>query len=395
MPDSSPDIVVIGGGLVGSCITYYLAQEGVRVLLLEREGITSGTSGCCFGHVLVFSEPEATYRLTEESVLLWRELAEEFGDAFEYREVGTLWVGAEEADLPVLQQKAEKMASVGYPGHLFNHSETLAEEPNLTPEIAGSFLCPSDAVIQPMLAARTLLAAAMRLGAEVRPWTPVKGIQLGSGDQVEGVMTPQGIVYTKAVVNACGVWAPAVGELVGISGIPIFPRKGEVLVTEVNHGLIRHDLVDIGYLRLAHGEKVHDPRSDEPDPGGVAFTVQPQANGNLLIGSSRQFAGYSRAVNRNLLAQMALQAVRFLPKIGQMGILRCWAGLRPFTPDHLPIIGEVKGRPGYTMAAGHEGLGIACAPITGKLIAQQFLGQDTAIDLAELALERFDKVQVR
>ncbi len=391
----SPDIVVIGGGLVGSCVTYYLAKEGVRVLLLEREGITSGTSGCCFGHLPLFSEPETVHRLTRASLALWKEMAKEFGDEFEYRVVGTLWIAGCEEDLPLIEEKAEQMASYGHQGFVFDRSGTLAREPNLTPRVAGSFLYPNDVVIQPMLAARAMLAAAMRLGAKVRPWTQVENIELGSQGQVEAVTTLQGRVKTSALVNACGVWAPAVCNLVGINGVPIFPRKGEVLVTEVDRELIRHDLVDIGYLRLAHGQEVHDPMSGEPDPGGGAFTIQPQPPGNYLIGSSRQFAGFSRTVNRGLLAQMAHQAIRFNPKISRVRILRCWAGLRPFTPDHLPIIGEVIGRPGFYMAAGHEGLGVVCAPITGKLISQQFMAQDPTIEVSEFALRRFDEVQIR
>ena len=114
-----------------------------------------------------------------------------------------------------------------------------------------------------------------------------------------------------------------------------------------------------------------------------------KTNGTCLIGSTRQFAGLGRVVDRDLLARSLERAVRFVPALAGARLTRTWAGLRPFTTDGLPIIGPVPEVPGLFMAAGHEGLGITLAPMTGELIAQAVKGQEPRLPLEQLALARF------
>ena len=142
-----------------------------------------------------------------------------------------------------------------------------------------------------------------------------------------------------------------------------------------------------------------DPQGDAaeyvPDPGGYALNVQPQGNGTMLVGSSRQFSGFDRKVNKALLRASMRRATRFIPRLKDMQVVRSWAGLRPYTRDKLPIIGPVEAVPGFHIASGHEGLGITLAMATGDLIARGISSTDKSEWQAEMApfrLERFSEV---
>jgi glycine/D-amino acid oxidase-like deaminating enzyme len=130
--------------------------------------------------------------------------------------------------------------------------------------------------------------------------------------------------------------------------------------------------VELGYLKSAH----------EMTAESVAFNVQPRPNGQLLIGSSREFAGWDDAINRPLLAKMIARACDYLPALKSLRLLRTWVGFRPATPDKLPLVGAWPGRPGLYLAAGHEGLGITTCLGTARLLAAEILGTPSPFDAA-------------
>ena len=157
-----------------------------------------------------------------------------------------------------------------------------------------------------------------------------------------------------------------------VAELPIVPRKGHLVITDRYPGLCRAQLVELGYLRSAHGL------------GGasVAFNVQPRATGQLLIGSSRELVGRDGAVNHAVLGEMVRRAIWFVPALAGCDAIRVWTGFRPATPDGLPLIGRWDAVPGVWVAAGHEGLGITTAPATAALIAADIMGRAAPIDAA-------------
>ena len=190
------------------------------------------------------------------------------------------------------------------------------------------------------------------------------------------------------VVVACGVWSPELAELAGQQPPPVFPRAGNLAITGHHATPIRTQLLEISYIRFAHGTVKVDPTRTD-DPGGHAVNMQPQTHGGCLIGSTRQFRGMDRTLNKELLHRSLLRAQRYAPGLAAAPIVRTWVGLRPYAIDKHPLIGPWPGLAGLWVAAGHEGLGITLAPITGQLLAQQITGAATTIDPTPYLPARF------
>jgi len=380
----SPDVVVIGGGIVGCAAVYFLARSGLRTLLVERDGITCGTSGSCMGHLMMMPGPDDVYHLTRRSITLWKQLYRDVG-GFAMNECGCLWLAESAEDMH------SKIAAFGDTGEVLTGAELTAREPVLAGDLSGAFFYPDDAIVMPMEAAGAMLAAAVAEGAEIWHHTEVRGLRRAADGSVRAVVTSAGEVETTAVVDAAGVEAPDITEMAGLPRTPIFPRRGDLAITMPGSQPVRHQLIEVGYLRTATG-KVADPEDEAPDPGACALNVQPQANDTVLIGSSRQFSGFDRRSDPKLMRGMLSRATRFVPCLADLQVTRTWSGLLSYTRVKLPVIGPASDVPGLFMAAGHEGLGITLAMVTGELIAQAVRGEKTSLSLAPFSIDRFAEV---
>jgi glycine/D-amino acid oxidase-like deaminating enzyme len=386
------DVVVVGGGIVGCAVVHQLAQllpRSSRLLLLDRGPIAGGTSGSCMGHLMVTPDTPQDYAFTAASLRLWREL-HEADPSFDYNPTGALYLAdaPEDAELlPVLQQQ---FAANGDAAQVLDGVQLRAIEPGLAKDLPGGLFYPGDGVVLPMLACGAMLRQAQRLQANVtvQPGCPVLGFEL-AGDRITGVRTPDGVVATGLVVNATGVWAPEIAQMCGQPRLPIYPRAGNLAITGHHVSPIRTQLLEVSYLRFAHGAAQVDPTVTTGDPGGHAVNMQPQTHGGCLIGSTRQFRGMDRTLNPELLRRSLLRAQRYAPGLAQASIVRTWVGLRPYSIDKHPLIGPWPPVRGLWVAAGHEGLGITLAPISGRLLAEQITGRPTTIDASPYLPARF------
>jgi len=368
-----PDAVVVGAGIVGAACAGELAAAGLAVTILDARFAGAGATAAGMGHLVVMDDSPAQLALTAASVQLWRELAPEFPADCEDEPRGTLWLATEgtDAERELVRAKADLYRAHGLAAEVLSGDEVAAAEPALRPGLAGGLLVPGDRVIYPPAAARFLLASAVSHGAVLREG--VAALSIGARE----VATAEGRIAGGLVVNAAGAEAPLLTP-----GLPVAPRKGHLLITDRYPGFCRHQLVELGYLASAHGAP-QDPRGlPGSDPGSVAFNVQPRATGQLLVGSSREYAGFDPAINRPLLSRMLARAVEILPALARLSALRVWTGFRPATPDKLPLIGRWDPVPGLWVAAGHEGLGITTALATGRLLADLVLGRPPLLDPA-------------
>lgn len=384
------DVVVIGGGIVGCAVAYFLAKAGRRPLIVEQSGASAGTSSSCMGHLMLMSGPEPMYRMSRRSLELWKRFSRDVG-GFEIHECGCLWLGESAEDEPLLQTMHDDILGYGDTGLMLSRKQLLDREPCLADDLFGAFFYPEDAVIFPMQATASLLAETLRMGGSIQTRTTVQGIRLHPAGSIAAVETDRGPIWTDTVVNAAGVWSPVIGEMAGMPNLPIYPRRGDLAITMPQDLRVRTQMVEVAYLRTATGA-APDPESDTPDPGACALNLQPQGNGTVLIGSTRQFAGFDRTVNHALLSDSFERAARFVPQVADLQVVRTWAGLRPYTKDKVPIVGPVTAVPGMFVASGHEGLGITLSMATGELIAQAVTGQSLQQSLDPFTPDRCGEV---
>jgi glycine/D-amino acid oxidase-like deaminating enzyme len=367
--DNRADVVVIGGGIVGAACAYYLCQAGLNVHLVERAFPASGTSRACDGLILLWDKsPGAELSLARASALLWAELADRLDLGFEYTRSGSVLLADDEISMAAGQARATAMSAAGFRAEVLDGASLHCLEPNLSLDLAGGVLFADDAQVNPQRATWALLSAALRRGLTLHPHAEVIGIRRapGSEGRIQGVITRAGEIAAEAIVCAAGVWSNQVAGLLGVA-LPIRPRQGQILVTSRMPGLIHHPLLEGGYVST-----VQSAAADLQ----VALVAELTESGTLLLGSSRQFVGFDRRVLPAVVQAIAARAVRFLPVLArkEVKIIRAYAGLRPWSPDHRPLIGPVPSVPGFYLASGHEGAGIGLAPITGRLMAGWLTG---------------------
>jgi len=306
-------------------------------------------------------------------------LSEELPLDIEYVKKGSILVAENPEDLSGAEQIVKSLQSEGVPCQLASRDELIELEPNLARDIAGGAIFPEDAQVQPMLATIALAQAAKDNGAVIQTFTEVKGIELSLERSVVAVATTAGRIPAQAIVNAAGVWSNAIGEMVGFD-IPVLPRKGHIVVTEPVANIVNCKMMEAGYTQAVG--------SDEQGLA-IATVVERTLSGNILLGSSREFAGFDRSVNPDVISAIVARALRFFPELKSIHAIRTYAGLRPYTPDHYPVIAEADTVKGFYVATGHEGAGICLGPITGKLISQMITGQETDLPVEQLSLSRF------
>jgi sarcosine oxidase subunit beta len=237
-----------------------------------------------------------------------------------------------------------------------------------------------DGRVNPISLALAFLQGAKARGAKIYPFTGVTGFSRKS-HRLVGVKTTRGNIETRVVVNAAGVHATEIGKMIDVE-IPIKPRRGQILVTEALPPLLARGLLSAKYLVAKYNPSL-------AETGELGVSIEQTKSGGFLLGSTREFVGFDRRTTWSAMKQIALQTSRILPVLREVRVIRTFAGLRPYTPDGLPILGPVRNMEGFFMAAGHEGDGIALSPITGHLIAEWIAEGSPGMDLSEFSLERF------
>jgi glycine/D-amino acid oxidase-like deaminating enzyme len=325
------------------------------------------------GHVVVMDDSPAQMALTRHSQTLWQELSSGLPANVEYEQCGTLWVASDEEEMQEVHRKSELYGSAGVRTEILD-SQMLAEaEPHLRQPLNGALLVPSDAVLYPPCAAGYLIAEALRLGA--RLYTPRRMLSASAGKALLDDGTP---LHAAHIVIATGVDATQF-----LPQLPIRKRKGHLAITDRYPGFVRHQLVELGYLKSAHSSTADS----------VAFNVQPRRTGQILIGSSRQYNAEDTEVNHQILAAMIERAQSYLPDIGALSTIRIWTGFRAATPDKLPLIGPWPEDQSLVLATGHEGLGITTSLGTARLLADQLCGTKSEIPIEPYLPARFARIE--
>lgn len=354
------DALVVGAGIVGAACALELSSAGLQVAVVERDSVGSGATAAGMGHVVVMDDSEAQFALTSYSQSLWNALSPELPLSVEYQRTGTIWVAADEEEMAEVERKFEYYTARGIPVEILDSQGVAEAEPNLRLPLAGGLRVLSDAVLYPPCAAGYLLEMAKIQKPGVALILGRSAIQIGEG---RVVLDDGTTLLSPLIVNATGSFAPELTP-----GVAVKKRKGHLIITDRYPGFVRHQLVELGYLKSAHSSTTDS----------VAFNVQPRSTGQLLIGSSRQFDAEDSGVDREIVTAMVERAALYLPGIARLSALRVWSGFRAATPDKLPLIGPTED-PSIFLATGHEGLGITTSLATARLLVDQLLQRTSEI----------------
>ncbi len=378
----SPDAIVIGAGVVGACSALALTNAGLKVLVIDRGPVASGTPGAGEGNILVSDkEPSPELTLALRSRDAWFELNADIGGGFELEAKGGIVVSRNEKGIADLKKLAALQRADGIDAQEVDGKALLKLEPYLSSSVEFGVLYPQDAQCQPMLAAAQIMRAVRKRGGAF-----VQGENVVSIDSINGAvigLTSDKYKYSSPIViNATGTWAGEVAKLAG-SNLPIMPRRGFILVTAPAPKMVHHKVYDADYVaNVASGDA--DLQS--------SAVVEGTASGTILIGASRERVGFKNDLDVSILRQLARQAISLFPALENIQLLRAYRGFRPYAPDHLPVIGEDAKVKGLWHAAGHEGAGIGLAPATGELISKLITGNKPFMDATPFSPARFQGV---
>lgn len=368
MADAHADIVIIGAGIVGAACADALSACGLRVTVIERADVGSGATAAGMGHLVTMDDNPAELALTHYSIQLWNQLVEGCPELHEYSPCGTIWIAADEEEMAAARAKQTLLAAHGCASELLDADALYRHEPRLRPGLAGGLRVAADAVVYPPKSARILLQRACARGAR---FIHDDVVAIGKND----VTLAGGATLAASIV----VVANGAGARDLLPELPLRLKKGHVAVTDRYPGFIRHQLVELGYIKSAHAAS----------GDSVAFNLQPRPTGQLLIGSSRQFDDVDPAIKVALLTRMLAHTIAYVPDVAALHLIRCWTGFRVTSPDGLPLIGPHPARENVWLATGHEGLGITTSLATAKLLAAQITRQPAAIDIQPYLPARF------
>jgi glycine oxidase len=361
-------VIVVGGGVIGCAIAYHLARRGVPVTVVERGELAGEASGAAAGMLAPLAEAHAPgpfLDLCLASLSLFPSLAAELeavtGIGIGYERTGTLRVALSAEDEDALRERYRWQKGTGLPLEWLGGDMARELEPALSPRVRCAVLSPDEGQVDPQRLTMALAGAARAHGAHLLLSTPVAGI-LRRGRRILGVRLPSGLLRGGHVVVAAGPWT---GRLLRGLGLYLAtpPRRGQMLAYHARP--VRH---------IVWG------------PDGY---LVPKAGGVTYAGATVESVGFRRRTTARGLRRLAQMARGLVPALGHAEVASAWAGLRPGSPDGLPIIGPVPGWEGLTVATGHFRNGILLAPITGRLVAQRICGEGTDLPLGPFSPARF------
>ena len=383
----SADAVVIGGGIVGLSNAYWLAKRGLKVVLVESGDLVAGTSARCDGNNYICDT--APGEITQTMKLAVSEVEhlvkEELDVDVDWIENGMFTLAEDEEQYEQAKKQCAEKQADGVKCRMVDRKELHEAEPNLAPDIYGAIEFTEGGSLSPILFGFALGDKVESLGGEIWKFTKVTGIEKNPDGSVGKVLTDKGDIVTKYIIDAAGVWSPAIGKMAGVD-IPVTMMKGDILVAESDVKVSNRYVCEIGYNFLRNDMKL-DGDDAIRQKYGIGFLTEPTGANNALIGFSK-YPGTDTKTNFEVTRAMAKRAIRFYPMIANVNIIRTYAGLRPWSPDHEPIISKTK-VPGFYVCSGHCGSGIAYGPLSGKLITQMILGEKTDVKMDRFDLYRF------
>jgi glycine oxidase len=345
---NSPDVIIAGGGIIGVSIALELRERGLQVLVLDRGEPGQEASSAAAGMLAAF-DPETPFALcplAQESARIFpdyvRKLESLSGMRVDLRSQGTV---------ALFDRSSVPAAPAVGTYHKLSADELRRIEPAVAIQGYSAFLV-EESSVDPVLLMRAALKAASAMGIEVRGGTEITGIR-AHGSRIE-VTAAQSHLSAAKAINCRGAW----------SGAPVKPRKGQMLALRPR---------DTGVEHVIHAPGIY---------------VVPRSSGRLVIGATVEDVGFDKTVEPKTIHELHRAAVNLVPELASAEVVTSWAGLRPGTPDDLPVLGETE-MPGVFTASGHYRNGILLAPVTARIMANLCTGKATGFDISVFSPLRF------
>ncbi len=364
---SASDVIVIGGGVIGCAIAYYLTREGLSVTIVERGEIGCEASSAAAGMLAPlteFDEPGPLQEIAVAGLRLFPSLAEtlraESGVDIEYQPSGILRAAFSEAEEQRLRGLAKRL--VGLPLHWLSAEEARALEPALSPDIRGALFSPDEHQVSADRLVRAFARAAAARGATLICDRPVEKL-MTAGGRVVGIRTSDGLMAADHVVLAAGAWTARLAAPLGVA-LPVFPVRGQMAAMP-GKSLLRH---------IVWGEDGY---------------LVPKPNGLVFAGATVENVGFRPTTTAAGIRGLVKMAGGLAPRLAHVPAVVSWAGLRPGSADGLPLLGPLPGWEGVTVATGHYRNGVLLSAITGRLIARAIIEGSPGASLSPFSPARF------
>ncbi|MDR7435527.1 MAG: FAD-binding oxidoreductase [Armatimonadota bacterium] len=367
----SAEVVIVGAGSTGLSIAYHLASLGVRdVVVVDRLGIASGSTGRSAGGIRQQFASEVNVRLSLYSVQAYERFKEEVGQDIDFRQYGYLFLATTPEEVEAFSTNVALQQSLGVPVRLIAKEEAKEIVPQLhVGDVLAATFCPTDGYADPYSVAMGYAAAARRMGVSIVEGVEVTGIKVTRG-RVTSVVTGKGEISTHTVINAAGPWAGVIGRMAGVD-LPIQPFRRQVFVTGPFDKLPER-------LPMVIEFRTHFYFRRE-GPGILFGMTDPD-----------EPPGFHTHVDWAFLEKVLARAVHRVPVFAEASVHRGWAGLYDTTPDDNPILGKIPEVEGFIVAAGFSGHGFMHAPAVGRCIAEIVVfGEAKTVDISSLSYGRF------
>ena len=363
----NPEIIIIGGGVIGTACAYFLSKRGVKVLVLERSHLGAGASGTTASIISIggsSSTPEPLQPLNVEGYQLILDAEQEFERPLEVIKGGALYVAMNEQEALDLQAFDKEIRKMGIDCKLMDGSEARREEPLLCAEVEAALLNPASYHVNPFRLVDGYLGAALGKGSRVEYGVEVHGIEVSDG-RIDRVVTNKGDYHADWAVVAGGAYSPQILSSLNVQ-IPIVPARGQVILTEACERMTDHVIMFLNHLY-----------------------VRQTASGNFYLGSHTEFVGFENRITLDKITTFTKAFVQAVPLLGRLRALRFFAGFRPICEDNLPVIGPVPECPRLIVASGHGRAGMRLSAGTGKAVSELILDGETEHSIEAFAVDRF------
>ncbi len=370
--EKTADVVIIGGGIVGLSIAYYLAlKRAGRIVLFEKGQLGEGSTGRCVGGIRTQFSTEINVRFSLESLKTFEGFEDEFGVSPEFKKIGYLFLATTEQEVGVFRENVTLQREFGIPVEFLSAGEIKSRWPYLrTDDVLGGTFCSRDGYAGPNEVLSGFVNGSRKAGVKIYQGTEVVGISLAKG-RIRSVQTRSEEIFAPVVVNAGGPYAASVGEMAGIR-VPVNPLRRQIFVTAPFHLTERPIPLTIDFHR--------------------GWYFRQEGNGLLLSGPVDAKPSFNLNTEYEARAESSENATYRVPALEKARIARGWAGLYEISPDHHAILGKVPEAEGLILANGFSGHGFQHSPVVGKAISELITdGAASTIDISSLSIERFEK----